>query len=97
MDLFSLDAPEGVEAPGPLADRMRPSSLDDLLGQDDVIGQGRSLRLAIEQDGNTIRMTPVAALTSRTAEDGYGIIKYRGPRVRIQDMDATAALKTPRK
>ena len=53
MDLFSSDAPDtpyGVEIPGPLADRMRPSSLDDLLGQDDVIGQGRSLRLAIEQD-----------------------------------------------
>ena len=50
MDLFSATDSERVDVPGPLADRMRPSSLDDLLGQDDVIGQGRSLRLAIEQD-----------------------------------------------
>ena len=54
-------------------------------------------RLAIEQDGNAIRMTPIEARASRTAEDGYGMIKYRGPRVRIRDMDPTAALKTPRK
>ncbi len=50
MDLFSSDAPQRLAPPGPLADRMRPSSLDELLGQDEVIGQGRSLRLAIEQD-----------------------------------------------
>ena len=54
-------------------------------------------RLAIEQDGNAIRMTPVAARRSRTAEDGYGMIKYDGARVRIDDMDPIAALKTPRK
>jgi AbrB family looped-hinge helix DNA binding protein len=54
-------------------------------------------RLAVEQDGNAIRMTPVSARRSRTAEDGYGMIKYRGPRVRIEDMDPTAAFKTPRK
>jgi len=29
---------------------MRPASLDELVGQDEVIGQGRALRLAIEQD-----------------------------------------------
>src|SRR6266571_1024483 len=34
----------------PLADRMRPRSLDELVGQDDVLGPGRPLRLAIEQD-----------------------------------------------
>ena len=54
-------------------------------------------RLAVAQDGNAIRMTPVAARRARTAEDGYGMIKYDGPRVRIEDMDPTAALKTPRK
>jgi putative ATPase len=34
----------------PLADRVRPRTLDEILGQDDVIGPGRPLRRAIEQD-----------------------------------------------
>jgi putative ATPase len=34
----------------PLADRMRPRSLDELLGQEEVLGPGRPLRRAIEQD-----------------------------------------------
>ena len=54
-------------------------------------------RLVIEQDGNAIRMTPVSARRLRTAEDGYGMVKYGGPRVRVEDMDPTAAFKTPRK
>ncbi len=34
----------------PLADRMRPNSLDDFLGQDDLVGKGKLLRKAIEAD-----------------------------------------------
>lgn len=34
----------------PLADRMRPESLDDFLGQEEVIGEGKLLKKAIEQD-----------------------------------------------
>ena len=34
----------------PLADRMRPTSLDELVGQDEVLGRGRPLRHAIERD-----------------------------------------------
>jgi len=34
----------------PLADRMRPEKLEDFLGQDEVVGQGKMLRLAIESD-----------------------------------------------
>jgi putative ATPase len=34
----------------PLAERLRPRSFDDLVGQDDVVGPGRPLRNAIEQD-----------------------------------------------
>jgi antitoxin component of MazEF toxin-antitoxin module len=52
-------------------------------------------RLVVELDGNAIRMTPVSARRPRTAEDGCGMIKYRGPRVRIQDMDPAAALQRP--
>ncbi len=34
----------------PLADRVRPRTLDEILGQQDVLGPGRPLRRAIEQD-----------------------------------------------
>ena len=34
----------------PLADRVRPRALDEILGQDEVLGPGRPLRRAIEQD-----------------------------------------------
>src|SRR6476659_1623142 len=34
----------------PLADRMRPGEIDELLGQDDIVGAGTLLRKAIERD-----------------------------------------------
>ena len=34
----------------PLADRMRPESLDEFLGQDEIVGPGKLLRQAIEAD-----------------------------------------------
>ena len=34
----------------PLADRMRPASLDEYVGQSHLLGEGRPLRLAIQQD-----------------------------------------------
>jgi len=34
----------------PLADRLRPRTLDEILGQDGVLGPGKPLRRAIEQD-----------------------------------------------
>lgn len=34
----------------PLADQMRPESLDEFLGQEDILGQGTLLKTAIEQD-----------------------------------------------
>jgi len=41
------------DAPGrlaPLADRMRPRNLDEFIGQDHIVGEGRLLRRAIEAD-----------------------------------------------
>jgi putative ATPase len=43
----------GEDAPragSPLADRVRPRTLDEILGQEEVLGPGRPLRRAIEQD-----------------------------------------------
>ena len=34
----------------PLADRMRPGSLDEFVGQEHVIGKGKPLRRLIEND-----------------------------------------------
>jgi len=45
-DLFS----ENLKKRAPLADRMRPSSLDDFLGQKHIVGRGKLLRRAIEAD-----------------------------------------------
>jgi putative ATPase len=37
-------------ADAPLADRVRPRSLDEIVGQEEILGPGRPLRRAIEQD-----------------------------------------------
>src|SRR5512140_3831134 len=43
--------PAGEPRPdAPLADRVRPRTLDEILGQEEVLGPGRPLRRAIEQD-----------------------------------------------
>jgi len=48
-DLF--DAPERAHpVDAPLAERMRPQSFDDLVGQEDMVGKDRPLRNAIEAD-----------------------------------------------
>ena len=55
-DLFSMAAqggsvePEPVRRNAPLADRMRPRTLDEFLGQRQIVGPGRLLRRAIEAD-----------------------------------------------
>jgi putative ATPase len=49
-DLFSEAAGRRLQASAPLAQRLRPTTLDDFVGQDHVVGPGRALRLAIEQD-----------------------------------------------
>ena len=45
-DLFS----EGIKKQAPLADRMRPRTLDEFLGQEHLVGKGKLLRRAIEAD-----------------------------------------------
>jgi putative ATPase len=49
-DLFSDAARERVAEIAPLAQRMRPRTLDGFVGQTHVLGGGSALRLAIEQD-----------------------------------------------
>jgi putative ATPase len=49
-DLFSEAAGRRLGTNAPLAQRLRPTSLDEFVGQEHVVGPGRALRLAIEQD-----------------------------------------------
>ncbi len=49
-DLFSDAARERTATVAPLALRVRPTSLDEFVGQQHVLGEGSALRLAIEQD-----------------------------------------------
>jgi putative ATPase len=49
-DLFSEAAHERLAEGAPLAVRLRPRTLEELVGQEHVLGEGTALRLAIEQD-----------------------------------------------
>jgi len=51
MSLFA-STPNADAAPGtrPLADRMRPRTLDEFVGQDHLVGPGKPLRVQIERD-----------------------------------------------
>src|SRR3954468_15319949 len=52
MSLFGKipAADETVDRSRPLADRMRPRSLDEFMGQEHLLGEGKPLRLQIERD-----------------------------------------------
>lgn len=49
-DLFAAAAEERLAGRAPLADRLRPRTLDDVVGQDHLVGAGAPLRSLIEQD-----------------------------------------------
>ena len=52
MDLFDNEPapPAAIDPAAPLAERMRPRTLDELVGQEALVGPGRPLREAIEHD-----------------------------------------------
>src|SRR5262245_22569209 len=53
MSLFDnapTTAASRAAAPAPLAERMRPRTLDEFVGQEALVGPGRPLRQAIERD-----------------------------------------------
>ena len=49
-DLFSASVEERIASRAPLAARMRPASLDEVVGQDHLVGPGGPLRRLIESD-----------------------------------------------
>ncbi|MDX9872157.1 MAG: replication-associated recombination protein A [Clostridia bacterium] len=49
-DLFTLSKNNSIKGRTPLAARMRPRTLDEVVGQEEIVGKGRLLRRAIEAD-----------------------------------------------
>jgi putative ATPase len=47
MDLFQHSMNDRMKATAPLAARMRPRNLDEMIGQQHIVGEGRLLRRAI--------------------------------------------------
>ena len=50
MDLFDYHMKERMDKEAPLAARMRPKTLEDFVGQDHIIGEGKLLNRAIKSD-----------------------------------------------
>lgn len=80
-DLFAAAAKEHQSKRAPLADRLRPIRLDDIVGQDHLLGNGRPLRSLIETDtlgsvifwgppgtGKTTLAKVIARMTERSFE-----------------------------
>src|SRR5277367_4413310 len=81
MSLFqSLQPEEDSLAGRPLADRMRPQSLDEFVGQEDLLGTGKPLRIQIERDDLTSLLlwgppgcgkTTLARIIARTTKSEF--------------------------
>jgi putative ATPase len=50
MDIFEYHAEKEADAGRPLAERMRPRSLAEFIGQSQAVGPGSLIRLAVDQD-----------------------------------------------
>lgn len=50
MDLFTLSMEEKLKKNAPLADRMRPEVVDEFVGQNHILGQGKFLNRSIKAD-----------------------------------------------
>jgi putative ATPase len=81
MSLFQQLQPEEESPAGrPLADRMRPQTLDEFIGQEELLGPGKPLRVQIERDDLTSLLlwgppgcgkTTLARIIARTTKSEF--------------------------
>jgi putative ATPase len=80
MDLFEYSVSDQLRKEAPLAVRMRPCTLDEMVGQGHIIGPGKLLRRAIEADrlGSIILWGPpgtgktsLASVIANTTESAF--------------------------
>lgn len=50
MDIFSFVKEQNLKKEAPLAGKMRPRTIDEVVGQEEILGKGKMLRRAIEAD-----------------------------------------------
>lgn len=50
MDLFELNKQRELEKSAPLADRLRPKSLETYIGQEHLVGEGKIINRMIKAD-----------------------------------------------
>ena len=87
VDLFHRQDPAGSARRQPLAARMRPRTLDEIVGQDHILGPGKLLRRSIEADrlgsiilygppgsGKTSLAEVIASATRRRFERTSGVL-----------------------
>jgi putative ATPase len=80
MDLFEYSLSDQLKKEAPLAARMRPRTVDEMVGQEHIVGPGKLLRRAIEADrlGSIILWGPpgtgktsMASVIANTTESAF--------------------------
>ncbi|MFD2612615.1 replication-associated recombination protein A [Paenibacillus gansuensis] len=88
MDLFSYNASE-TPAGRLLADRMRPKTLEEYIGQEHIVGEGKLLRRAIEADQVTSILLYGPPGTGKTTLAHIISNRTQGEFVKLNAVDAS--------
>ncbi len=88
MDLFRAAGERQRKKEAPLADRMRPKTLDEFAGQEEILGPGKLLRRSIEADrlGSMILFGPPGA-----GKTSLALLIARYTQARFERLNAVTA------